>query len=69
MLCIFKFQACNREVLRLVCVVKVSRVQLCATPWTRESWEFSMPEYGVGSHSLLQGIFPTQGLTPGFFTS
>ena len=21
--------------------------------------------YKVGSHSLLQGIFPTQGLTPG----
>ena len=23
--------------------------------------EFSSTEYGVGSHSLLQGIFPTQG--------
>ena len=29
------------------------------------SMEFSMPEYWVGSHSLLQGIFPTQGLNPG----
>ena len=27
--------------------------------------EFSRPEYGVGSLSLLQGIFPTQGLSPG----
>ena len=27
--------------------------------------EFSRPEYGVGSHSLLQGIFPTQGSNPG----
>ena len=29
------------------------------------SIEFSRPEYGVGSLSLLQGIFPTQGLNPG----
>ena len=27
--------------------------------------EFSRPEYGVGSFSLLQGIFPTQGSNPG----
>ena len=27
--------------------------------------EFSRPEYGVGSLSLFQGIFPTQGLNPG----
>ena len=27
--------------------------------------EFSRPEYEVGSFSLLQGIFPTQGLNPG----
>ena len=27
--------------------------------------EFSRPEYGVGSLSLLQGIFPTQGSNPG----
>ena len=37
--------------------------------------EFSRPEYWVGSHSLLQGIFPTQDWTQvshiagGFFTS
>ena len=41
------------------------------TPWTvaRQaplSMEFSRPEYCNGySHSLLQGIFPTQGLNPG----
>ena len=29
-----------------------------------QSMEFSRPEYGVGSLSLLQGIFPTQGLNP-----
>ena len=27
--------------------------------------EFSRPEFGVGSHSLLQGIFLTQGSNPG----
>ena len=27
--------------------------------------EFSRPEYWNGSHSLLQGIFPTQGSNPG----
>ena len=32
-------------------------------PWTVQSMEFSSP--GVGSLSLLQGIFPTQGSNPG----
>ena len=27
--------------------------------------EFSRPEYWAGSHSLLQGIFLTQGWNPG----
>ena len=35
------------------------------TPWTIQSIEFSRQEYWSGSHSLLQGIFPTQGLDPG----
>ena len=44
----------------------LSRVQLFATPWTTQSMEFSRPEYWrVGSLSLLQGIFPTQGSNPG----
>ena len=30
-----------------------------------QSMEFSRPEYWTGSLSLLQGIFPTQGLNPG----
>ena len=34
-------------------------VQLFAAPWTPGQ------NTGVGSHSLLQGIFPTQGLNPG----
>ena len=43
-----------------------------ATPWTILSMEFSRPEYWgpwysvPGSCSLLQGIFLTQGLNPGF---
>ena len=42
-------------------------VRLFVTPWTIQSTEFSRPEYwsGLGSHSLLQGIFPTQGSNPG----
>ena len=28
-------------------------------------WDFSGKNSGVTSHSLLQGIFPTQGLNPG----
>ena len=43
-----------------------SCVQLFATPWTvaRQallSMEVSRQEYGGYCHSLLQGIFPTQG--------
>ena len=44
----------------------LSRVQLFATPWTTQSMEFSRPETGVGSLSLLQDIFLTQGSNPGF---
>ena len=29
-------------------------------------WNFPEKNTGVGSHSLLQGIFPTQGSNPGF---
>ena len=29
-------------------------------------WDFPSENTGVGCHSLLQGIFPTQGLNPGF---
>ena len=44
----------------------VSHVQLFATPWTvaRQaplSMGFSSQDTGVGCHSLLQGIFSTQG--------
>ena len=42
-----------------------SHVQLFATPWTIyrlcSSWNSPRQNTRVGSHSLLQGIFPTQG--------
>ena len=46
--------------------VKVAQsVQLFATPWTiYSSWNSEGKNTGVGSCSLLQGIFPTQGLNP-----
>jgi len=40
--------------LRLHCTVRL----LCP-------WDFPGKNTGVGSHSLLQGIFPTQGSDPG----
>ena len=48
----------------------LSCVRLFATPWTvaRQaplSMKFCRPDIGVGSHSLLQGIFPTQELNQG----
>ena len=44
----------------------VSRVQLFVTPWTILSpWNSPGQNTGVGSLSLLQGIFPTQGSNPG----
>ena len=51
----------------LHCQVKwksLSRVWLFATPWTIQSWNSPGQNTGVGSLSLLQGIFPTQGLNP-----
>ena len=43
----------------------LSRVQLFATPWTIQSMNSPGQNTGVGSLSLLQGIFPTQGSNPG----
>ena len=50
-----------------VCVWKwksLSHVQLFVTPWS--PWNSLGQNTGVGSHSLLQGIFPTWGSNPGF---
>ena len=42
-----------------------SCVRLFETPWTMQAMEFSPGHNtGVGSCSILQGIFPTQGLNP-----
>ena len=41
-----------------------SRVQLLATAWTIQSIELLRQNTAVGSISLLQGIFPTQGSNP-----
>ena len=48
----------------------LSHVQFHVTPWTVAHqaplvMEFFRQNAGVGSPSLLQGIFPTQGLNPG----
>ena len=48
-----------------VCTQLLSHVRLFATPWTPLSWNSPGKNTGVGSHSLLQGIFPTQGSKPG----
>ena len=40
----------------------LSHAWLFTTPWT---WNSPGQNTGVGSLSLLQGIFPTQGLNPG----
>ena len=42
----------------------LSRVQLFATPRTYSPWNSSGQNTGAGILSLLQGIFPTQGLNP-----
>ena len=45
-----------------------SRVRLFATPWTIQSKEFSRSEYWSWvARSLIQGIFPTQGLNTGLW--
>ena len=48
--------------------VKVNVAQLCPTLWDSMAyspWNSPGQNTGVGSLSLLQGIFPTQGLNPG----
>ena len=48
--------------------MKVKITQLCLTlcdPMDYSPWNFPGQNTGVGSLSLLQGIFPTQGLNLG----
>ena len=53
-----------------VCIFShFSCVRLFVTPWTAARllcpWDSPSKNNGVGSHSLLQGTFPTQGSNPG----
>ena len=43
----------------------LTRVPLFDTPWTYSPWDSPGKNTGVGTLSLLQGIFPTQGLNLG----
>ena len=43
----------------------LGRVQLFATHGLHSPWNYPGQNTGVGSPSLLQGIFPTQGSNPG----
>ena len=52
-----------------MCMRSCFRVRLSATPWTVAyqvlcPWDSPGRNTGVGCHSLLQGIFPTQKSTP-----
>ena len=45
--------------------VKVKVAQSCSTLWDPMDWNSPGQNTGVGSRSLLQGIFPTQCWNPG----
>ena len=69
---LFMFTSMLCLTLILVCCMRrkwkwklLSRVRLFETPWTIQSMEFSRQNTEVGSHFLLQGIFPTQEWNPG----
>ena len=60
---------CIAEAVFVCMLSRFSHVRLFATLWTLAqqaplSNGFSRQEYWSGSHALLQGIFPTQGLNP-----
>ena len=66
------FKAVKRETRGINCgkVKSLSHVWFFATPWTvatrlLHSWDFPDKNTGVGSCSLLQGIFLTRGSNPG----
>ena len=68
---IFEIQLLSKFEIQILTYLKsLSLVQLLATPWIVvhglfSPWNSPGHNTGKGSHSLLQGIFPTQGLNPG----
>ena len=70
LVCQWIFSTClTQHLTDPACVLSCfSRVRLCATLWTVTcralSWDSPGKNTGVGSHSLLQGVFPTQELKP-----
>ena len=75
-LCYFFSFACQHLQLVVPCCASLrSHIQLSVTLWTHGepvqrlcSWGFSRQEYWSGlpcPGSMIQGIFPTQGLNPG----
>ena len=59
----YNFQCCQnlkQDIWKLL-----SCVWLFVTPWIYSPWNSPGQNTGVGSLSLLQGIFPTQGSNPG----
>ena len=45
--------------------LKMKVAQLCPSDYTVSPWNSPGQNTGIGSDSLLQGIFPTQGWNPG----
>ena len=71
-LCLFWVKGTKESTYSMhACVLsRFSHVQLFVTLWTVAArllcpWDSAGKNTGVGSHALLQGIFPTQGLSPG----
>ena len=63
---VFAWYSVLRNLLERVLIILLLKLLSCATSWTIYSpWNFPGQNIGVGSLSLLQGIFPTQGLNPG----
>ena len=57
-------QACVIVVWSLSCVSLFCDPMGCSPPGSSCPWDFLGRNTGVGSHSLLQGIVPTQGSNP-----
>ena len=63
--CYIWYKSINDFIQSSKCTLKCVMTKSESCSVVSDSLEFSRPECGVGRHSLLQGIFPTQGLNPG----